>query len=375
MTMTRRNFVQATSIATGLAAMGSLTPLLRAASGQADKPLRILILGGTGFIGPHIVQRAIDRGHTVTLFNRGNRNEQLFPDLEERIGDRTEEGGLDALNDGEWDAVIDTWPSVPRYVREAGILLRDRVKQYLFVSTISVYASHAKIGIDETEPVGVLPDPTVEEVTGQTYGPLKALCEQTALDLYPGGATVVRPGLIVGPRDPTDRFTYWPLRVRDGGAVLAPGSPSDRTQIIDARDLASFMIHTLETKAVGTYNATGVPMAIGDVLFTCKEVTDSDAEFRWGDADFLAAQQVSPWGDMPAWVPPVGDYAGFGSVNVGKAVSAGLTFRPLARTIDDTLKWYDKEPEERRARVRAGIAREREKEVLAALANHQSAIE
>lgn len=337
---------------------------------KADRPLALLILGGTGFLGPHIVERALARGHSMTLFNRGRTNPHLFPDLEKLVGDRDpdKDAGLSALEGRRFDAVIDTSGYYPRAVRASAELL-DASGQYVFVSSVSVYASLAEPGVVESAPLGTLDDPSVEEVNGETYGPLKALCEQAAEQAMPGRTTVVRPGLIVGPGDPTDRFTYWPVRVQRGGEILCPGDPRDPVQVIDARDLANWVVNAIEARTTGTFNAVGPlgRMGIAELIHGCRAVTGTDCTFAWADADFLEAREVSPWGDMPAWVPPRDDYAGFGLVSNQQALATGLHLRPLADTISDTLDWFGGLPEERRSRLRAGIALEREAEVLAEL--------
>jgi 2'-hydroxyisoflavone reductase len=343
----------------------------RAAVARADTPLKILILGGTGFIGPHMVNLAIARGHEITLFNRGRTNNELFPDVEKIRGDRRE-GDLAELQtavDGgrTWDAVIDNSCFYPRVVNQAMDVLDKAIGQYIVISSISVYDGLDKAGLDETAPLGTTPDETVEEVTGETYGPLKALCEQTAEKRLPGRSTTLRPGLIVGPRDYTDRFTYWPLRIRRGGEVLAPGRHDDPVSFIDARDLAAFTIRCCENRIVGTFNTNGpkVRSSIGELLYACKAVDGQDATFTWVDADFLAEHEVAPWSQMTVWIPPRDGNEGFHLGSIEKAKKAGLTFRPLAETIADTLAWWDTLPEDRRAAPRAGLAPEREQAVLA----------
>ncbi len=336
----------------------------------------LLILGGTGFLGPHTVRAALARGHKVTLFNRGKTNPHLFPELEKLRGDRRS-GDLTALKGRKFDAVIDTSGYYPRAVTEAAELLADNVDQYMFISSISVYADTSVVGLDEQGALGQLEDKTTEEVTGETYGPLKALCEQAAEAVFAGRTTNVRPGLIVGPGDPTDRFTYWPVRVARGGDVLSPGTPSDPVQLIDARDLAEWMIDAIEQRHLGEFNAVGPaePLSVGAMLEACKQAAGSDASFVWADADFLAEQEVMPWQHMPVWVPPEGEYAGFGTVNISRALAAGMRFRPIVDTCRDTLTWWRELPEEKRSRLlegkSAGISAARESEVLAAWRKRQ----
>ena len=267
--------------------------------------MNILILGGTKFLGRHLVDSALTRGHGVTLFNRGKTNPGLFPQVETILGDR--EHDINKLAGRAWDVVIDVAGYFPRIVRLAAASLREAgaVGRYVCISSISVYpdASLHKIGIDESDAVGKLEDETVEEITGETYGPLKALCEKTVLDLYNDRGLVIRPGLIVGPNDPTDRFTYWPMRVARGGEVLAPEKPEVPAQIIDVRDLADFTIKLIEEKASGIYNATGpdYELTLGTLLEACKQVSGSDASFKWASAEFLKQNNVAEWSDMPVW--------------------------------------------------------------------------
>lgn len=331
---------------------------------RAAKPLRILILGGTGFTGPFQVRYAVERGHHVTVFNRGRRQADLPKSVEHLVGDRN--GQLDALKGKTWDAVIDVPSTLPRWVRDAATLLKDSAKQYVFISTISVYSDVSKPGVDETAPLATMPDPTSEEM--RYYGALKALAEKEAEKAFPGRTTVIRPGLIVGPGDMSDRFSYWPVRIDRGGEILAPGDPNDPVQIIDARDLAEFIIRMVEQNATGTYNATGPKgtLTIAEMLYGIRAVTTSDVKWTWVPAEFLAEQKVSPWGDMPVWVPGSGETAGFARIDISKALAKGLTFRPLADTAEATLAWYKARPAEQRAQMRAGIKPEREAEVLAA---------
>ncbi|HEX9728073.1 MAG TPA: NAD-dependent epimerase/dehydratase family protein [Gemmatimonadales bacterium] len=329
--------------------------------------MRLLILGGTGFIGPHQVRYALERGHTVTLFNRGRTNPGLFPTVEHLGGDRND--NLSALEGREWDAVIDNSASVPRWVRQSAGLLKDSVRQYLFVSSISVFSDFSIVGLDENGPLHALEDPTVEQVTGETYGGMKALCEWEAEQALPGRATVVRPGLIAGPGDPTNRFTYWPVRIDEGGEVMAPGEHGDPVQFIDARDLSEWMVRLAEDEHVGIYNATGpgTPLSMAEMLYGIRAATASPVTFTWVDAEFLQQQDVRPWQHMTVWFPPRGEMAGFASVNCSKAIADGLTFRPLAVTAGDTMHWYKGLPDDHRARhTQFGLPREREREVLAA---------
>ncbi len=266
------------------------------------------------------------------------------------------------------NAVIDNSASLPRWVRQTASLLKDSVDLYLFTSSLSVHADNSKIGITEDDPVATIDDPTIEQITGETYGALKALCEEEARQAFPDRAIIVRPHLIVGPGDRSDRWTYWPVRIERGGEVMAPGTPDDPTQYIDARDLAEFDIHLIESRAVGTYSAVGplAPLSMAELLYGMRAVVSNDISFTWVDADFLAEHEVQPWSHMTAWIPPRDGYQGFGAFSNARAVAAGLGYRPLAVTAKDTLDWWKTLPEEGRAAPRAGLEAEREAEVLAA---------
>jgi len=370
---TRRDFLQLSLAAAALAA-GELTPALARTRPRGSAPLKILILGGTGFIGPHIVQAARARGHTLTLFNRGKTRPGLFPGIETLNGDRDpdKDEGIKALAGRSWDVVIDDTGYVPRIVKASSELLAKNVERYIFVSTMSVYASNAEPDMDEDAPVITLADPTTENVRA-SYGGLKALCEKAAQTAIPDRVCVVRPGLIVGPGDNTDRFTYWPVRIARGGEVLAPGTPHDPVQFVDVRDLARFLVALAENKTVGTFNALGPlgGLPIHEMLEGCKAAAKSDATFTWVDADFLQEHKVTPWSDMPVWIPPRGEYAGIGRRSCARSMKAGLTFRPVEETARDTLAWWktlppEKTADERAAKLAAGLSPSRESEVLAA---------
>ncbi len=355
-------------VLTGAAALAALA-LGRRARAAAPPPRTILILGGTGFLGPHLVDAARVRGHKVTLFNRGKTRPGLFPDVEKLHGDR--DGHLEALaGTRRWDAVIDPSGYVPRLVGASAKLLAPRVGQYVFISTISVFGeAPPKAGPDEAAPVAKAPDPKSEDVR-QFYGALKALSEQAAEAALPGRATSIRPGLIVGPGDPTDRFTYWPVRLDRGGAVLAPGDGEDPVQVIDVRDLARWTIHCVEERFMGTYNAVGpaATMTMKTMLAGIARGLGKTPALRWAAAPFLEANKVGPWMDMPTWIPRQSEETGMTRIRCGKAIARGLRFRPIDETARDTLAWWKMEPPERRAKLRAGITPEREAEVLAALA-------
>lgn len=353
----RREFVKVAAIAGAGAAVG---PGLFAA--PKTKPMKILILGGTSFLGPQIVEAARARGHVLTLFNRGRTNPSLFPDLEKLRGDR--DGDLKSLEGRSWDAVVDTSGFVPRIVTLSASLLAPNVKQYVFISTISVFTQEIKPGTAEDGPLETTPDETSEDVK-KYYGALKALCEKAAEKAMPGRVWNIRPGLIVGPGDKTDRFTYWPVRIARGGEVLAPGDGNDPVQYIDARDLGEWIALGIERGLNGVYNATGPAkkLTMKTMLEEIKKGTGGDAKFTWVSTEFLTKKGIAPWSDLPVWVP--GD-RGFTQISNAKAVGAGLTFRPVAVTAKDTLAWYKSLPQDRRGKLLAGISDDKEKELLAA---------
>jgi len=324
--------------------------------------MNILIIGGTRFLGRHLVDAALARGHTVTLFNRGKSNPDLFPQLETIQGDR--EHDIGKLAGRTWDAVIDTCGYVPRIVRLSATSLERSVGRYVFISSISAYASLSKVGVNESDPLGTMEDETVEQITDVTYGPLKVLCEKAVQEVYGERALIIRPGLIVGPNDPTDRFTYWPVRVARGGDVLAPDGPAVLTQIIDVRDLSDFTIKLIEENVDGVFNATGpdYELSFGTLLETCKQVSGSDARFHWAPVEFMNQNNIAPWSDMPAYLPETGEDAGFARVDVSRAIKAGLTFRPLHVTVRNTMEWANTRPAE--YEWRAGLKPEREQELL-----------
>uniref|UniRef100_UPI003569B73C epimerase n=1 Tax=Gemmatimonas sp. TaxID=1962908 RepID=UPI003569B73C len=319
---------------------------------------------------PNQVEYALARKHKVTLFNRGKTNATLFPNVARIIGDRNVPGGHDGLKQGTWDVVIDNPTRNPLWVRGAGEALEGRVGQYIFVSTISTYRDNSIVGMDESGPLHAPGAPAVwTSNDGGNYGPNKVQCEIDAKAQFgEDKVTIVRPGLIVGPGDLSDRFSYWPVRIDKGGEILAPGTPNDAVQYIDAEDLGQWMVRLAENHTIGTFNATGPesPTNIAEMLYGIKAVTSSDAHFTWVAADFLAANQVRAWSDMPVWMPPTGRTAGFMSVNCRKAFAAGLTVRPLAETAKHTLDWYKTRPAAEQEKARAGLAPEKEKAVLAA---------
>lgn len=398
MTTTRRHFLAASSAA-ALTALAAGAPV-RAAAGRTGlprrtAPMKILILGGTGFLGPACIDAAKARGHTVTIFNRGRTEKRTGhayegTDVEVLRGNRdpqkhaeetkdesgkivqveTSPKGLSQLEGRSWDAVIDTSGYYPRIVEASAELLAPRVNQYVFISSVSVYKDQSRPGGQPTDPVGTLTDPTVETMGAsfENYGPLKAYCEQAAEAAFPGRATNVRPGLIVGPGDPTGRFTYWPARLDRGGEVLAPGTPADQVQVIDVRDLAEWLVRLIETRTYGVFDALGPQsgLTIGGMLEACRAAAGKEATLTWVDAPFLEAQNVTPWGDMPVWIPPSSSEGGMHQRNISTAERAGLTFRPIPDTCRATLEWYRALPAESPFRKLAGIDPEREAAVLRA---------
>ena len=340
--------------------------------------MKLLILGGTRFLGRHLVELALGRGDEVTLFNRGQLNPELFPEVERLRGER--DGGLDALRGRSWDAVIDTSGFSPRVVRDSAALLADAAGHYTFVSSISVYRDTSAPGVDEAYAVARLTEEELREAEalrqseltaapffGERYGALKALCERAAEEAMPGRVLSVRAGLIVGPHDYTDRFTYWPRRVAEGGDVLAPGDPARPVQFVDARDLAEWILLSAGRGLTGAFNATGPdsPLTYGRFLEECKASTGSDARFVWADEKFLLEAGVMPWMELPLWTDSSdeGNHY-FQAISVEKALANGLTFRPLAETVRDTLDWDLSRPAD--TQRRAGLSREREREVLKA---------
>ena len=356
-----------------LAAAGAAAPLLGASaarSGPRPAPLKILVLGGTAFLGPHFVRAAQQNGHTVTLFNRGKTNPGLFADLEQLRGDR-EKGDLAALQGRQFDAVIDTSGYVPAHVEATAKLFAATAKHYQFVSSVSVYPGFGSNTetITEATPVGTVGDEDVAKVSTirqsmPFYGPLKARCEAAAEAAMPGRTCVIRPGLIVGPGDTTDRFTWWPARIDQGGEVLAPGDPDGLVQFVDARDLAAWMLHCAERSVVGVHNATGPagPLSMQELLAACKCATSASVTLVWGSEEFLAANDVKPWMQMPLWIPRDGR----AMVDCSRAIAAGLRFRPVADTVRDTLAWVKAERADKPF-TSTGLRAERERELITKL--------
>jgi 2'-hydroxyisoflavone reductase len=389
---TRREVLRGGLAATALGLAASCSPRrgTSAAAAKPEEPIakkRILILGGTGFLGPKTVAAATARGHHVTVFNRGKR-EKLLPleaEAEHLYGNRDPElpanddrdadgklvdpngspRGLEQLVGKSWDVVIDNSGYVPRLVSASAQLLAKNAAQYIYISSISAYDEVPPAGGDETARLATLADPTVETMgaTYENYGGLKALCERAAEAAFPGRTTIVRPGYIVGPGDPTDRFTYWPIRISRGGDVLAPGSPDDPLQWIDVRDLAEWLVHLVEQNLTGTFNAVGpaTPARWGDVLASCVTLgagkpgtTGKPAQLEWVPTAWLEQNDMGTEDSFPIWAPPTGKSAGFHRWKNARALAAGLTFRPVGETIQGLLDWYPAEIE-RRIRVTAEL--------------------
>ena len=354
---TRRNLLRG---GTTLALAAAAHRVLRA---QPRTP-SLLILGGTGFIGPHLTQAALRAGWRVTHFNRG---QHATPQggVETLIGDRKDR--LDALRGRRWDAVIDDTGYVPRFVKASAELLAPNVGYYLFISSISVYKSFAAPN-DERSAVAQLSNPDVEEVTGDTYGGLKVLCERHVQETFSDRAAIVRPGYIVGPLDPSDRFTYWPVRVSRGGEMLAPGTPRDPIQVIDVRDLAAWLMTLTASRTTGCFNAISPPgaLSMGELLETSRREIAHPATQTWVPEDFLARVWKPEELDLPPWAPVHGDTAGQALTSTTLARHAGLTCRPLRETVHDTLAWFRTLPPERQAKLHAGLSAQKEADTLRA---------
>ena len=326
--------------------------------------MNILVIGGTIFLGRHFVETALKGGHTVTLFHRGKSNPDLFPEIEHIYGDIRSIDDLKKLSGRSWDAVVDPSAYFPKDVELLLNQIGQQTNHYTFISSISVYAGEGKEGPTEASPVGELTeDMPLDRITHASYGPLKAAAERKAEEMLPGNVLKVRPGLIVGPNDPSDRFTYWPWRVAAGGDVFAPGKPEESVQYIDVRDLAEWMLRMVEGRVTGLYNATGPeqPMPMEVFLQTIAKAFESEVRFIWGSEEFLAEHQISPYMDMPLWVPSEAN--GMSRTDISRAVNAGLTFRSLEEIARDTLNWF-KTTDRFSGELRAGISREKEGELL-----------
>jgi len=364
----RRDFFKrgATALAAlSVASSGSLK-LFSKKTEKASKSLSILILGGTAFTGPHQIKYAIDRGHKVSIFTRGKTkptlNKDYFNKVEHLIGDR--DNDLSAIKGKKWDAVIDNSATYPRWVKQSTDILKDNVSTYLFTSSLSVHADFSVKGITENHPLATIDDPTIEDMSA--YGPLKALSEKVALKAFKDRAIIVRPHLIVGPGDRTDRWTYWPVRINRGGEVLAPGDPSQPAQYIDARDLSEFDIHLIENNLYGTYTAVGPlgSLTMIEMLHGIKAVVSNKVSFEWVDQKFILDNNIKPWTEMTAWMPSGGEFDGFCSFENSNAVKAGIKYRPLAVTARDTLEWWQTLPDKRTREPKAGLSITKEIKVL-----------
>ena len=380
----RRSFLHGAAVTGGALSLHSLPPWLRAAVDwtprvvtRAPESLRILVIGGTGFTGPEQVEHALARGHKVTVINRNKTRPDFFKgksEVEQLIGDLS--GDMSALKGRDFDAVLDIPTTYPYWVRNVAQYLKGHVKHYTFISTQSVYNDDSKPGADETDTTFPIPDGldpyTLDPAArGRQYGPLKRFSEQLVQQTYPS-SLIIRPGLIVGPLDPSDRFTYWPVRIDKGGVVLAPGNYSDPVQFIDSRDLAEWTIRMIEQKETGIYNASGPAqrLSIAEMLYGIRAITTAGAQFTWVPNDFLKTQGVRGWRHMPVWISPEGKQVAFSDKSVAKAVAKGLTFRPLAVTAKDTLEWHKTRPAADQQALAdgklAGISADKEAEVLAA---------
>jgi 2'-hydroxyisoflavone reductase len=373
MTSNRRDFLKLTAAAGGALGVGLIpragqandaatgperpAPARQGPTDDPSSPLRILVLGGTSFIGPHQVSYALERGHTITLFNRGRTNTHLFPEVEKLIGDRSGDLAASASN--------------PDWVRMSAQLLSGSVDRYFYVSSRSAYSDTSRIPMTAKAPTFTHETAGVSEDTPTAdlpYGLRKAMSEREAMDAFPGRAAIFRPGLIIGPRDESDRFTYWPVRIHRGGEVLAPGDGSDPVQIIDARDLSEWMIRMAEDGHTGVFNAVGpaTPRPMAELLYGIRAVTTAETTFTWVDTDFLLENGVRPYADLPVWLPPRDGREGFARFDMSPEVALGLTYRSLAVTTKDTLDYHFSRSAERQANLRAGLSGEREAELLAA---------
>ncbi len=347
---TRREFVDQTLAVGGALALGRnwRAPIVAAA-----KPMRILFLGGTGFIGPHMVKLAIEKGHKVSLFNRGKSAPGLFPEAEHLVGDR--DGKIDALKGKEWDVVVDNSGYVPRHVRDTAALLKGKVGRYVFISTGSVYQFDQPFLAEDSKLLEVK-DPKSEDVN-KYYGELKVLCEQSVTELFGDKGTNLRLHIVAGPGDPTDRYTYWPMRIAAGGEVVAPGNPAHPVQYVDVRDLAQFVARVAENDIGGTFNTAGpsyAPLGMAEFLYGVRGAFGNKVSFTWVDEKFLEAQKAR----YPLTVSQNSPMRGIMMVKSDRAIAAGLTFRPLAVTARDTHEWFTKEPAERQAKLQLNLERD-----------------
>ena len=368
----RREFLQLSLAAGAFLATSSRASASDATRATDAKKLKVLVLGGTGFIGPALVELAVAHGHTVTLFNRGKTNKDLFPGLEKILGDRDPKkgDGLKGLEGRKFDVVFDDCGYYPRHVKaSAEMFAQAELGHYVYVSSISCYAKNDVEGADETAALARMDDPTLETMGDQFqyYGPLKVLCEEAAERALLGKTTIIRPGYIVGPGDPTDRFTYWPVRFDKGGKILVPGAPTDPLQVIDVRDLSAFMLLCAEKHMIGTYNACGPEKRLswGDTLDACKHASSAkDIEMKWMSAEKVMALKGV---EFPIWAPYVGETKGFHTCSNARAIAAGLACTPIGKIVADTLAWWKTLPEDRRARMKRQFDPAKEAELLASL--------
>jgi 2'-hydroxyisoflavone reductase len=362
MGLDRREWLQLSGAAAGLLALPTWA---------RRKKLSVLILGGTGFIGPHFVQALTGGGHTVTLFNRGKRDPEAKQGVEQLLGDRND--NLKALEGRNWDVVIDNSGYTPGQVKLSTGLLKGHVGQYLFISSIAVYADFQNPPILESHALAPIGDMPQDKLAEGNYGALKVLCEKVVLDAFGRKAGIIRPTYICGPGDFSDRFTYWPFRVSKGGEMLAPGAPDDPIQFIDVRDLADFVRLCAERGTAGIYNLVTPPgwATMGKLLEASGKVTGADTRFKWASAQFLLENKAIEEGmwasqEIPIWAPPSGQSAGHGLVSSAAAEKKGLRYRPIETTIRETLEWQKTRPEDKQ-KLRSGLSAEREQELLAKL--------
>ena len=368
--MKRRTLIKAM----GAAGVVATLPISNLALAGDGKKLKVLFMGGTGFIGPHMVRALVAEGHDVTLFNRGKTNPHLFPDLKKIKGDRASDD-IEQVSEQQWDLIVDSSCYIPRAVDMLMAAVdTSAVQQYIFISTISVYADFSQPGLHEgSELASMAEEPDSEEV-GKYYGALKVRCEEQAEKAMPGRVTVIRCGLIIGPGDSTDRFTYWPERVAGDAEMLAPGAGKEYMQTIDVRDLADWVVHCVNNKLVGPFNSTNPAglYTMKDVINLCRDNLNPDAQITWVPWEFLEEQEVGPMADLPLWVPPGTPFSGIWEANADLAASKGLKARPLAESIVDTHEWFQTLPAERQNPMKAGMTLERQAEVLAAWHESQS---
>ena len=361
--MKRRTLVKAI----GTAGMAASLPF-NVLGNAGDKKMKVLFMGGTGFIGPHMVRALVTAGYDVTLFNRGKSNPHLFPGLAKIKGDRLTDD-IRHVSGHDWDLIVDSSCYIPRAVDMLmDAVDTEKVKQYVFISTISVYASFSQAGITEASPLARMDEDPDSEDVNKWYGALKVRCEEQSEKALPGRVTRVRCGLIIGPGDKTDRFTYWPVTAARSDEMLAPGNGDDALQTIDARDLADWVVHCIDQKLVGAFNTTNPAglYTFRDLIHMCRDELNPDLKLTWVPADFLEKQKLDEDGGLPLWVGGNVDYAGIWKVNAGLAASKGLKARPLTESITDTWAWWLTLPGERTAKLKTGLSPERQAEILAA---------